>query len=53
MPTGNYELKGKKLRTTTEIIGRFNNALGLLIWSNQLGLKGLNYFAELKKAGNT
>jgi len=53
MPTGNYELKGKKLRTTTEVIGRFKNAMGLIIWSNQLGLKGLNYFDELKKAGNT
>ena len=53
MPTGKYELKGKKLPTTTQVIGRFKNATGLIIWSNQLGLQGLNYFDELKKAGNT
>ncbi len=53
MPTGKYELQGKKLPTTTQVIGRFKNATGLIIWSNQLGLQGLNYFDELKKAGNT
>jgi len=53
MPTGKYELKGKKIPTTTQVIGRFKNATGLIIWSNQLGLQGLNYFDELKKAGNT
>jgi len=53
MPTGNYELQGKKLPSVTTIIGRFKNATGLIIWSNQLGLKGLNYFDELKKAGDT
>ena len=53
MPTGNYELQGKKLPSVTTIIGRFKNAIGLIIWSNQLGLKGLNYFDELKKAGDT
>jgi len=53
MPTGNYELKGKKLPSVTTIIGRFKNAIGLIIWSNQLGLKGLNYFDELKKAADT
>ena len=53
MPTGKYELQGKKLPSVTTIIGRFKNATGLIIWSNQLGLQGLNYFDELKKAGNT
>ena len=49
MPTGDYILKDKKLPSVTTIIGRFKNAIGLIIWSNQLGLKGLNYFDELKK----
>ena len=53
MPTGNYLLKGKKVPSVTTIIGRFKNATGLIIWSNQLGLKGINYFDELKKAGDT
>jgi len=53
MPTGDYILKDKKLPSVTTIIGRFKNATGLIIWSNQLGLKGLNYFDELKKAGDT
>ncbi len=53
MPTGKYELQGKKLPSVTTIIGRFKNATGLIIWSNQLGLQGLDYFDELKKAGNT
>jgi len=53
MPTGKYELQGKKLPSVTTIISRFKNATGLIIWSNQLGLQGLNYFDELKKAGNT
>jgi len=53
MPTGNYEIQGKKLPSATQVIGRFKNAIGLIIWSNQLGLKGLNYFDELKKAGDT
>ena len=53
MPTGNYEIQGKKLPSVTTIISRFKNATGLIIWSNQLGLKGLNYFDELKKAGDT
>ena len=52
MPTGDYILKDKKLPSVTTIIGRFKNAIGLIIWSNQLGLKGLNYFDELKNAGN-
>ena len=52
MPTGDYILKDKKLPSVTTIIGRFKNATGLIIWSNQLGLKGLNYFDELKNAGN-
>ena len=53
MPTGDYIINNKKLPSVTTIIGRFKNAIGLIIWSNQLGLKGLNYFDELKKAGDT
>ena len=53
MPTGDYIINNKKLPSATQVIGRFKNAMGLIIWSNQLGLKGLNYFDELKKAGNT
>ena len=52
MPTGDYIINNKKLPSVTTIIGRFKNAIGLIIWSNQLGLKGLNYFDELKNAGN-
>jgi len=50
MPTGNYLLKGKKVPSVTTIIGRFKNATGLIIWSNKLGLQGINYFEELNKA---
>ena len=53
MPTGDYIINNKKLPSVTTIIGRFKNAIGLIIWSNQLGLKGLNYFDELKKAADT
>jgi len=53
MPTGDYTINNKKIPSVTTIIGRFKNAIGLIIWSNQLGLKGLNYFDELKKAGDT
>ena len=53
MPTGNYLLKGKKVPSVTTIISRFKNATGLIIWSNKLGLQGINYFDELKKAGDT
>ncbi len=53
MPTGDYIINKKKLPSVTTIISRFKNATGLIIWSNQLGLKGLNYFDELKKAGDT
>ena len=52
MPTGNYILKDKKVPSVTTIIGRFKNANGLIIWSNKLGLKGINYFDELRKAGD-
>tara|TARA_Y100001973_G_C5174848_1_gene321232 strand:- start:1179 stop:1469 length:291 start_codon:yes stop_codon:yes gene_type:complete len=50
MPTGNYLLKGKKVPSVTTIISRFKNATGLIIWSNKLGLQGINYFDELNKA---
>ena len=53
MPTGDYIINNKKLPSVTTIIGRFKNSIGLIIWSNQLGLKGLNYFDELKKAADT
>jgi|TARA_R100001594_G_scaffold21580_1_gene41623 hypothetical protein len=52
MPTGNYILNDKKVPSVTTIIGRFKNAQGLIIWSNKLGLKGINYFDELNKAGD-
>ena len=53
MPTGNYKINNKKIPSVTTIIGRFKNATGLIIWANNLGLNGLSYFDELKKAGNT
>ena len=52
MPTGDYILKDKKLPSTTQIIGRFKNAIGLILWSNKIGLEGKSYHAELKNAGN-
>ena len=53
MPTTDYKIDNKKVPSVTTIISRFKNATGLIIWSNQLGLQGLNYFDELKKAGDT
>ena len=52
MPTGDYILKDKKLPSVTTIIGRFKNAIGLILWSNKIGLEGKSYHAELKNAGN-
>ena len=53
MPTGSYTLNGKKIPSVTTVIGRFKNATGLIIWSNKLGLQGINYFDELNKASET
>jgi len=53
MPTGDYIINNKKLPSVTTIINRFKNATGLIIWANQLGLKKINYFDELKKASDT
>ena len=52
MPTGNYEIQGKKLPSVTQILGRFKLATPLIIWANRLGLDGKDYFQELKNAGN-
>jgi|TARA_R100001377_G_C3150703_1_gene96168 hypothetical protein len=52
MPTGNYTLNKKKVPSVTTIIGRFKNSIGLIIWSNNLGLENKNYHTELKKAGS-
>ena len=50
MPTVDYKIDNKKVPSVTTILGRFKNATGLLIWANQIGLKGQLYQDELKKA---
>lgn len=52
MPTVDYKIDNKKVPSVTTILGRFKNATGLLIWANQIGLKGQLYQDELKKAGD-
>jgi len=49
MPTVDYKIDNKKVPSVTTILGRFKNATGLLIWANQIGLKGQLYQDELKK----
>ena len=41
-----YLVKNKKVPTsfTTQIISRFKNSTGLIIWANNLGKAGLDYF---------
>jgi CRISPR/Cas system-associated exonuclease Cas4 (RecB family) len=43
---------GIKVPRVTKILGRYKNSTGLIIWSNQLGLEGKSYHAELNKAGD-
>ncbi len=52
MPTTGYKVNGKKVPSTTTVLGRFKDATGLIIWANNLGLEGKSYFDELKKAGD-
>lgn len=47
-----YKVNEKKVPSVTTILGRFKNAIGLIIWSNKLGLEGKNYHTELNKAGD-
>ena len=48
----NYKVNGNKVPSVTQILGRFKNSTGLIIWSNKLGLEGKSYHAELNKAGD-
>lgn len=52
MPTTPYKVNGKRVPSTTTILSRFKDATGLIIWANNLGLEGKNYFDELAKAGD-
>ena len=47
-----YKVNEKKVPSVTTILSRFKNAIGLIIWSNKLGLEGKNYHTELNKAGD-
>jgi len=47
-----YKVDGIKVPRVTKILGRYKNSTGLIIWSNQLGLEGKSYHAELNKAGD-
>ena len=51
MPTVDYRINNKKVPSVTTVLGRFKNSTGLVIWANQIGLKGQLYHDELKKAG--
>ena len=51
MPTIDYLVNKKKVPSTTQVLNRFKNATGLIIWANNLGKAGLDYFEELNKAG--
>jgi hypothetical protein len=48
----NYTVDKLKVPSVTTILGRYKNAIGLIIWSNKLGLEGKNYHTELNKAGD-
>ena len=52
MPTIDYLVNKKKVPSTTQVLTRFKNATGLIIWANNLGLEGKRYHDELKKAGD-
>ena len=45
-------MDGIKVPSVTTILGRYKNSIGLIIWSNKLGLEGKSYHAELNKAGD-
>jgi len=47
-----YKVNEKKVPSVTTILSRFKNAIGLILWSNSLGLKGLKYHEQLKIAGD-
>ena len=45
-----YKTKQKVVPSVTTILGRYKNSIGLIIWSNKLGLEGKSYHSELNKA---
>ena len=47
-----YKVDGIKVPSVTTILGRYKNSIGLISWSNKLGLEGKSYHAELNKAGD-
>ena len=49
MPRVPYKIDGVRVTGATTIISRFKDSEALKIWSNNLGLKGINYFEELKR----
>ena len=45
-----YKIKQKVVPSVTTILSRYKNSVGLIIWSNKLGLEGKSYHSELNKA---
>lgn len=47
-----YKIKQTVVPSVTTILSRYKNSIGLIIWSNKLGLEGKSYHAELNKAAD-
>ena len=47
-----YKILQKVVPSVTTILSRFKNSIGLIIWSNKLGLKGKSYHQEINKAAD-
>lgn len=45
-----YKIKQTVVPSVTTILSRYKNSIGLIIWSNKLGLEGKSYHSELNKA---
>jgi len=47
-----YKILQKVVPSVTTILSRFKNSIGLIIWSNKLGLEGKSYHQEINKAAD-
>ena len=47
-----YKILEKVVPSVTTILSRFKNSIGLIIWSNKLGLEGKSYHQEINKAAD-
>jgi len=47
-----YKIKQTVVPSVTTILSRYKNSIGLIIWSNKLGLEGKSYHSELNKAAD-